>query len=182
MYQGAIICTMAGGLHNDVAREAEMIPLRFVLVSSRITRRVFASRGVWETLARPEDVAVGVHCPRGEFEPGPARLVVPIEPSDRLLKTATGRLPRHGLQRGRPQFAGHNLIRPANWEGLELEGSMLLCNVRKQWNPNRHLPDWLVWEPYTLGTRNENVWIQQLHSNVALRRAVHTGPGVPNLT
>src|SRR5450631_3372204 len=55
-----IVCTVAGGLDDDVSRQSEKVPGREEEILSRVTRRVFPLRRVGKFIARTEHVTVRV--------------------------------------------------------------------------------------------------------------------------
>src|SRR5690606_9995857 len=79
---------VAGGLHDDVAVEAEVVAQREELRGRRVARGVLALRGIGELRPGPEHVAVRVDGALGQPEGGRARPVVPVQPAGRLLESA----------------------------------------------------------------------------------------------
>ena len=67
---GAVVGAVAGGLHHDVAGEAEMVAQRVELLLRRIAGRVFALRRERKFGARAEHMAVRVHRACRHLEPG----------------------------------------------------------------------------------------------------------------
>jgi hypothetical protein len=66
--QRAIVGAMAGRLHDDIARKAEMIAQREQLRLRRIAWSIFALGRVWKLAARAEYVTVRVDAARRHLE------------------------------------------------------------------------------------------------------------------
>ena len=56
----AVVVTVTGGLHDDIACEAEMIAKREELLLRGIAGRVFAPFGIGKSGRRPEDVTMRI--------------------------------------------------------------------------------------------------------------------------
>src|SRR5438105_5991312 len=82
----AVVGAVAGGLHDDVPREAEVVAQRVELRFRRVARRVFALRRIRERPARSEHVAMRVHAAGRHFELRFRRGSAPVQPAGGFLK------------------------------------------------------------------------------------------------
>ena len=82
----AVVRAVAGGLHDDVAREAEVVAQREQLRLARVAGGVLPLGRVRELRARAEHVAVRVHRAGRRREPRLARARAPVEPAGGLLE------------------------------------------------------------------------------------------------
>src|SRR5690606_11726107 len=79
---------MAGGLHDDVSREAQKIAQREQLLRRGIARRIFPLRRIWKHRAGAEDMAMRVHRARWRLEARLRRIGMPVNPAFGFLKAS----------------------------------------------------------------------------------------------
>ena len=84
IHHRAVVGAVAGGLHDDIAREAEVVAQREQLLLAGVARRVLALRREGELRAGAEHVAVRVDGTGRQLEAGLARVGVPVEPTGGL--------------------------------------------------------------------------------------------------
>ena len=77
----AVVGAVAGGLHDDVAREAEVVAQCEELRLAGVARRVLALGRERELRARAEHVAMRIDAARRRREARLRRTCVPIEPA-----------------------------------------------------------------------------------------------------
>ena len=78
---GAVVCAVAGGLHDHVAGKAQVVAQRKQLVLAGIAGRVLALGRVRKLRAGAEHMAVGVHRTCGQLKAGLGRAGVPVKPA-----------------------------------------------------------------------------------------------------
>ena len=91
--QGAVVRSVAGGLHDDVAGKAQVVAQGKKLGCAGIAGRVFALGRKGKLAAGAEDVAVRVHRAGGQLELRLAGVGVPVQPAGGFFKCAHGKHP-----------------------------------------------------------------------------------------
>ncbi len=96
VHQGAVVRAVAGGLHDDVAADAQVVAQGEQVVPGGVDGCVLPLGGEGELGGGAEDVAVGVDRSRRQDEGGCGRAAVPVEPAggDRGVPVGHGGAPR----------------------------------------------------------------------------------------
>src|SRR5207244_11663875 len=84
--QRAVTGAVAGGLHDDVPGEAEVVAQRVELLLRCVAGRVLALRRVGELRARSEHVTMRIHAAGRHLELRLRRSRVPVQPAGGFLE------------------------------------------------------------------------------------------------